>query len=71
MFGEELEAGDFLLVLVHLLGAVRDDHVVKPLIRGARHLGMLKHNIQILLERPVPVQLSIVADIELGPQFTE
>ena len=34
--GEELEAGDLLLVLVHVLGAVRQDHVVEPLVRRAR-----------------------------------
>ena len=40
--GEELVADDLLLVLVHLLGAVGQDHVVEPLVRGAGDLRVLE-----------------------------
>ncbi len=53
-FGEEPVAGDLLLVLVHLLGAVRQDHVVQPLVGGARDLGVLAHDVEVLLEASPP-----------------
>src|SRR5205085_2530492 len=36
--GEEAVADDLVLVLVHLLGAVGQDHVVEALVGAARHL---------------------------------
>ncbi len=63
--GEELVADDLFLVLVDLLGAVRQDHVVEALVGGAGHLGVLAHDVQVLLERPFPVLLAIVAEIDL------
>ena len=39
-FGEELVARHFFLLFVTLFGAVRQDHVVQPLVGGAGHFGM-------------------------------
>ena len=63
--GEELVAGDLLLVLVHLFGAVREDHVVQPLVGGARHLGVLAHDVQVFVEGAFPVLLAIVTEVQL------
>ena len=46
---KEPEAGDLLLVLVYLFGAVRENHVVQALIRRARHLGMFANNIEVFI----------------------
>src|SRR5205823_6620362 len=71
VLGEELEPDDLFLVLVHLFGAVGEDHVVQPLVRGARDLGVFEDNVQILLKRPLPVEFPVVADVEFGPQLAE
>ena len=65
-FGEELVAGDLFLVLVYVLGAVRQDHVVQPLVGGARDLGVLDDDVEVLVERPLPVLLAVVAQVRAG-----
>jgi hypothetical protein len=44
---------------------VRQDHVVQALIGGARHFRVFAHDLQVFLEGAFPVDLSIVAEIEL------
>ena len=44
---------------VHRIGAVGHDHIVHPLMSRPGHLGCLSHQIEILVERPLPVFLPI------------
>ncbi len=69
--GEELVAGDLLLLLVHLLGAVREDHVVQPLVPGARDLGVPADDVQVLVELALPVRLAILTKVQFLPQLGE
>src|SRR5207237_6573260 len=68
---EELVAGDLLLLLVHLLGAVREDHVVQPLVRAARHRGVFADDVQVLVEAALPVLLAVVTEVQLLAQGGE
>ena len=67
-FGEELVACHLFLLFVALLGAVRQDHVVQPLVGGAGHFGVFADDVQVLLESALPVLLAIIGQIELLPQ---
>jgi hypothetical protein len=54
---EEVVADELLLVVDVLLGPVADDHVVDALVRVARDLRVLAHDLQVVLEGALPVQL--------------
>ncbi len=60
---EEVVTDELLLVVDVLLGPVADDHVVKPLVRVARHLRLFANDSQVLLEAAFPVQLAIQLEI--------
>jgi hypothetical protein len=65
VLGEEPVANDLLLVLEHLLGAVREDHVIQALIGRPRDLRVLAHDVEILVERAFPVDLTVIAQVQL------
>jgi len=65
---EELVANDLFLVLVRLLGAVRQDHVVQALVGVAGDLGVGADDVEVLFERTLPVDLGILAQVELVAQ---
>ena len=49
--------------------AVRQDHVVEPLISGSRHLGVLANDVEILSERSHPILAAeLFAVLTLGNQ---
>src|SRR5262249_8476974 len=52
-------------VLVDLLRTVREDHVVEALVSGPRHLRVLAHDVQVLLQGPLPVLLPVVTEVDL------
>ena len=58
---EEVVADQLLLVVDVLFLAVRQDHVVDALERGARDLRVLADDLQVVLEGAVPVQLLVLA----------
>src|SRR4029079_12835115 len=45
----------FLAAGFGYVDAVRQDHVVQPLISGSRDLGPLANNVEVLGERPHPI----------------
>src|SRR5439155_8861984 len=61
---EELVAVVFLLELREVLRTVREDHVVDALKRIARHAGVVGNDIQVVPERPLPVLITEVADVQ-------
>ncbi len=69
--GEEAKARDLVLVLGHLVGAVRGDHVIQALVGGPRYLGVLAHDVEVLVEGALPVRLAVVADIQTLAQAGE
>jgi hypothetical protein len=71
VLGEELETDHLLLELVRLLDAVAEDHVVQPLVGGARHLRVAGDDVQVFLERTLPVDLLIFREVQLLAQGGE
>ena len=48
---------------VHRIGAVGHDHVIHSLMRRPSHLGCLTDEIEILIERPLPVFLPVCVGV--------
>ena len=66
---EEAVVDVLLATALGHIHAVRQDHVVEPLIRGARDFGVLAHDVEILLERSHPVLAAeLFAVLTLGNQ---
>jgi hypothetical protein len=60
---EEPVVDDLLLVVDVLLGAVRDEHVVEPLMRSACDSGVVPHQVEVFLEGPRPVQVFVAFEV--------
>ena len=56
---EEIVVDDLLPVLGVAVRAVREDHVVHALERGARHSGVSFEDLQVIREGAVPVELPV------------
>jgi len=63
---EEAKVRDLLLVVDVLLAAVADDHVVQPLVGGPCDARILPHDLEVVLERPAPVQVFVLLVILEG-----
>ena len=55
---EEAVVGDPLLGIDVLVGPVGQDHVVETLVGGPGDLGILGHQVDVVLERPLPAQFA-------------
>src|SRR5262249_9721104 len=64
-FREELAAGNLFLVLVDILRAVRQDHVIQALVSRAADFRMFRDRVEIFVKAALPVLLAIVAEVLL------
>ena len=63
--GEELEPRDAVLVLVNIVGAMRQDHVVQALIRRTGRSWLIQNDVEVIRERSFPVEFLVLGGIEL------